>query len=71
MNAEEFRKIGKEMVDYIATYMESIPDRRVVPDVEPGYLRDLIPLDPPDKPEGWDDIMSDVESKIMIGVSLL
>ncbi len=34
---------GKEMVDYIADYLENIRDRRVFPDVQPGYLRELLP----------------------------
>ena len=40
---------GKEMVDYIADYLENIRDRRVFPDVKPGYLRDLVPDTAPDQ----------------------
>ena len=43
MDSSEFRKRGKEMVDYIADYMENINLRRVLPEVQPGYLRDLLP----------------------------
>lgn len=68
MDSSEFRQRGREMVDYIAEYMESVGDRRVTPDVEPGYLRDLIPKKAPQEGEGWADIMSDVETKIMPGV---
>ena len=35
------------MVDYIADYLENIRERRVFPDVKPGYLRDLQPTHPP------------------------
>ncbi len=69
MDSTEFRQRGREMVDYIAEYMESVGERRVTPDVEPGYLRDLIPKKAPHDGEGWADIMSDVETKIMPGVS--
>ena len=31
------------MVEYIADYLENIRDRRVFPDVKPGYLRELLP----------------------------
>jgi aromatic-L-amino-acid decarboxylase len=68
MDSSEFRQRGREMVDYIAEYMESVGDRRVTPDVEPGYLRELIPKKAPQEGEGWADIMSDVETKIMPGV---
>lgn len=59
---------GKEMVDYIANYLEGIRDRRVFPDVRPGYMKDLVPEQAPVEPEAWEDIMSDVERVIMPGV---
>ena len=68
MDTKEFRQRGREMVDYIAEYMESVGDRRVTPTVEPGYLRALIPKKAPQEGEKWEEIMSDVESKIMPGV---
>ncbi|XP_075413643.1 aromatic-L-amino-acid decarboxylase isoform X4 [Tenrec ecaudatus] len=69
MNASEFRKRGKEMVDYIADYLEGIEARQVYPDVEPGYLRPLIPASAPQEPETFEDIMTDVEKIIMPGGS--
>lgn len=70
MDIEEFRVRGKEMVDYICDFMSNIHTRRVTPDVDPGYLRPLLPSGPPNDPESWDEIMKDVESKIMPGVSI-
>ena len=58
------------MVDYLVDYLDNIDARRVTPNIEPGYLKELIPANPPDHPEDWDTIMDDVEKKIMIGVSL-
>lgn len=69
MDTEEFRERGKAMVEYMCEYMESLPERRVTPSVEPGYLRKLLPPEAPVKPESWDTIMADVNSKIMPGVS--
>uniref|UniRef100_A0A670YX94 Aromatic-L-amino-acid decarboxylase n=1 Tax=Pseudonaja textilis TaxID=8673 RepID=A0A670YX94_PSETE len=69
MDATEFRKRGKEMVDYIADYIEKIEERQVYPDVEPGYLRALIPEFPPETPERFEDILKDVERIIMPGVT--
>ena len=68
MDGPEFRQRGREMVDYIVDYMENIHDRRVTPNIEPGYLQELIPKEPPQKPEEWEDVMRDVEDKIMVGV---
>lgn len=69
MDVEEFRIRGKEMVDYICTYMNTLQTRRVIPSVEPGYLRAALPAEAPHLPEAWDDVMSDVENKIMPGVT--
>lgn len=69
MDAEEFRVRGKEMVDYICTYMNTLRKRRVTPSVEPGYLRNALPSEAPMYPEPWDNVMSDIESKIMPGVT--
>ena len=69
MNAEEFRKYGRQMVDYIADYMENIREREVVHRVSPGYLRELLPKEAPDSPEDFDEVFKDVEKYIMPGVS--
>lgn len=69
MDAAEFRRRGKEMVDYVADYLENIEQRPVYPDLEPGYLRPLIPTEAPAEPETYEEIMKDVERVIMPGVS--
>lgn len=68
MEADEFRRAGKEMIDYVADYLEDIRRRPVLPDVRPGYLRELIPDTAPATAEPWDDVMKDVERVIMPGV---
>lgn len=42
-----FCVLGKEMVDYIADYLENIRSRRVFPNVQPGYMRALLPESAP------------------------
>lgn len=59
------------MVDYVADYLEKIEQRPVYPDLEPGYLRSLIPSEAPLDPENYDDIIKDVERVIMPGVSII
>ena len=71
MDVAEFRRRGKEMVDYVADYMENIEQRQVYPDVEPGYLRSMIPAEAPLEPETYEDVIRDVERVIMPGVSSL
>ena len=36
MDASEFRKRGKEMIDYVADYLETVRDRRTSSAVKPG-----------------------------------
>lgn len=55
-------------MDYISRYLGSIRDRRVIPDVKPGYMRKLLPDTAPAEPEDWEIIFNDVENVIMPGV---
>ncbi|KAM8895052.1 histidine decarboxylase [Spinachia spinachia] len=68
MQAEEYNRRGKELVDYITQYLGSIRDRRVIPDVKPGYMKELLPDTAPTEPEDWDSIFRDIEKVIMPGV---
>ncbi|XP_013916887.1 PREDICTED: histidine decarboxylase-like [Thamnophis sirtalis] len=68
MDHEEYRWRGKEMVDYISQYLTNIRERRVYPDVQPGYMRHQLPHGAPLEPESWDNIFRDVEKIIMPGV---
>ncbi|KHJ95474.1 hypothetical protein OESDEN_04575 [Oesophagostomum dentatum] len=69
MSRAQFRKYGKECVDYIADYLETIHKRRVVPAIEPGYLKNLIPEEAPLRGESWETVMEDFEKLIMPGVT--
>ncbi|KAF9804013.1 hypothetical protein SFRURICE_019209 [Spodoptera frugiperda] len=62
------KQLPKEMVDYIADYLENIRDRRVYPSVQPGYLHKLLPKEAPQTPEKWDEIFKDVDEHIMPGL---
>lgn len=42
--------------------------RKVLSSVKPGYLRSLLPVEAPNDPENWKDVMTDVEKLIMPGV---
>uniref|UniRef100_A0AAQ6IQW8 Histidine decarboxylase n=1 Tax=Anabas testudineus TaxID=64144 RepID=A0AAQ6IQW8_ANATE len=68
MQAEEYNRRGKELVDYITQYLGSIRERRVIPDVKPGYMRELLPDAAPTEPEDWESIFNDIEKVIMPGV---
>ncbi|CAH2000499.1 unnamed protein product [Acanthoscelides obtectus] len=69
MDCDEFRTQGKVMIDYICQYLETLNQRRVIPNIEPNYLRPLLPDEAPVEPEDWDVIMEDIEKKIMPGIT--
>ncbi|RMB94360.1 hypothetical protein DUI87_29170 [Hirundo rustica rustica] len=69
MEPEEYRQRGKEMVDYICQYLSNVRERRVTPDVQPGYMRAQLPDSAPMDPDSWDNIFGDIEKIIMPGAS--
>ncbi|VEL33776.1 unnamed protein product [Protopolystoma xenopodis] len=71
MDSEDFRKWGKHMVDFICQYLDELPQRRVIPDVEPGYLPPLIPKEAPEEPEEWPAIFQDITKFILPGSTVV
>ncbi|TWU73238.1 hypothetical protein ED733_000823 [Metarhizium rileyi] len=69
MDINEFRTAAKTAIDEIADYHENVSSRRVVSDVEPGYLRRLLPSSAPEDAEPFEAIRADVEDKIMPGIT--
>ncbi len=65
MTPDEFRSNGYELIDMIADYLENVGERRIVPDVEPGDVRSMLPEHPPTEPESWADVMADVERVVV------
>ena len=57
------------LIGAVVNYYDTIADRRVVSNVEPGYLKKLLPSGPPAKGEPWAAIQSDIESKILPGLT--
>uniref|UniRef100_A0A8C4NDD3 Aromatic-L-amino-acid decarboxylase n=1 Tax=Eptatretus burgeri TaxID=7764 RepID=A0A8C4NDD3_EPTBU len=70
MDPKEFCIRGKQMVDYIIDYTESLDKRRkVFPEVKPGYLRPLLPNYAPEEAESFEDVIADLERVIMPGMT--
>ena len=47
MPAEDFRKFGYEVVDWIANYFEHIGEFPVLSQVQPDWLKQNLPASPP------------------------
>ncbi|CAN5352316.1 pyridoxal-dependent decarboxylase [soil metagenome] len=69
MPAEEFRKYGYQVVDWIANYFEHIDEYPVLSQVEPNWLKDNLPKSAPEKGEDFGDVLADVDKLILPGVT--
>ncbi|KAK2613495.1 hypothetical protein N8I77_000407 [Diaporthe amygdali] len=69
MDSREFKDAAKASIDHIVDYYENITDHSVVSQVEPGYLRKMLPESPPQESEAWDVIRKDLDSKIVPGLT--
>ncbi len=69
MNPEEFRRVGHQLIDWIADYRARIAEFPVRSQVQPGEILAQLPSAPPSKPESFDSIFSDLEKIIMPGLS--
>ena len=69
MTPEEFRRHGREVVDWIADYYERVESLPVLSRVGPGEVRAALPADPPKEGEPFDAVLRDVDSVIVPGVT--
>jgi len=69
MTPDEFRRHGKELIDWIADYYEHIEQYPVLSPVAPGSVRAALPPAPPVTGEPFADMMADVERVIMPGIT--
>jgi len=69
MSPDEFRKQGKQMIDWIADYYENIEKYPVLSQVQPGDIKAQLPANPPTQSESMEQIMQDVNSIIMPGIT--
>jgi aromatic-L-amino-acid decarboxylase len=69
MTPDEFRRFGREMVDWIADYYEDIEQFPVLSQVQPGEIRARLPAAPPQNGESFDEIIADIEKLILPGIT--
>jgi aromatic-L-amino-acid decarboxylase len=69
MDPEEFRRFGHQVVDWIANYRARAAGLPVMSRVEPGSIRAQLPSSPPDKPEGFDAVLRDLDRVVVPGLS--
>ncbi len=71
MNIEEFRRIGHELIDWIADYREQSyrGELPVMSRVAPGAVTRALPAEPPEKPEPFERVAADLDAIIRPGCS--
>lgn len=65
MSAEDFRRHGHELIDWIADYFERIEELPVLSQIDPGDLKAQLPAAPPEHGEPMADIIADVDRLIV------
>ena len=69
MPADDFRRFGREVVDWIADYFERIEELPVLSQMEPGGLKNDLPDSPPETGEDFSDVLADVDRLILPAVT--
>ena len=65
MNAEDFRRYGHQLIDWISEYLSDIEDRPVLAQVAPGDLVAQLPRSAPEHGEAMEAILADVDRLIV------
>ena len=69
MTAEEFRRHGHQVIDWIADYYQKIEQFPVLSRSKPGQVRGSLPPHAPQQGESFDQILRDVDDKILPGIT--
>lgn len=65
MTPEEFRRLGHQLIDWLAEYRTTLGERRVSPTSQPGELRAALPERAPEQAESADAILRDLNELIL------
>ena len=69
MTPEEFRRIGHQLIDWIADYRADVVQKPVMARTEPGQVKAQLPASPPEQPEDFTAIFQDLDRIILPGLS--
>jgi aromatic-L-amino-acid decarboxylase len=69
MTPEEFRRVGHQVIDWIADYRANVERLPVMAQTAPGEVKNQLPAMPPQTPESFQDVFRDLDKVIVPGLS--
>jgi aromatic-L-amino-acid decarboxylase len=66
---EEFRRVGRLLIDWIAEYRSRIGERPVMSRVSPGQIRALLPSEPPSRGEPLESVVAELDRIVLPGIT--
>jgi aromatic-L-amino-acid decarboxylase len=69
MTPDEFRRRGREVIDWIADYMERVEEYPVLSKVKPGDVRAQLPGHPPKTGEPFHQVLADLDRIVIPGIT--
>ena len=69
MPAEAFREYGRQVVDWIADYLDHPERIDVLSGVRPGDILSQLPREAPERPEAFEEILQDFEEIVVPGIT--
>ncbi|MBL8182113.1 MAG: amino acid decarboxylase [Blastocatellia bacterium] len=69
MPTQDFRKFGYQIIDQLADYFDEMENYPVLSQVEPNWLRNSLPTEPPQQGEDFGEVLKDVDRLIMPAVT--
>src|SRR4030081_2248479 len=69
MTPDEFRQHGKQVIDWIADYLERVESYPVRSQSRPGEVRAALPAHPPEAGEPYENVLADLERVVLPGIT--
>lgn len=69
MDAQEFRRYGYQLIDWVADYREGLARRPVMSQVQPGEIRAALPDHPPQHGGRMDQALAALDRDVMPGIT--
>ncbi|MBI2969468.1 MAG: aspartate aminotransferase family protein [Gammaproteobacteria bacterium] len=69
MDLEDFRRNGHAAVDWVVEYLRNVESYPVLSRVKPGDIRARLPAHPPERGDGFDAMLRDVNEIVLPGIT--